>query len=105
MIPWTEEEDIALATSWLATLTNNVPREPTAPFWEQILQQFCIHVRGGGDTTRTVNAISSRFKTIHLKSSRFEMIFNAIENDDGELTEDDVIQVALVDYKIRTACL
>ncbi|MFS7908543.1 hypothetical protein Hanom_Chr01g00084401 [Helianthus anomalus] len=52
-----------------------------------------------GDTTRTLDALSSRFRTIRLDSERFESVHNVVQNDSGDLSEDHVIQVALINYR------
>ncbi|MFS7985635.1 hypothetical protein Hanom_Chr11g01000811 [Helianthus anomalus] len=93
MSPWNEEEDIALCESWIATVTNNVPHLPAHPFWEHVFQQFCMH---RGEATRTMDAC---FRVIRMTSSRFEKIVNVVDNNAGELTEDDIIQVAIVDCR------
>ncbi|KAJ0545700.1 hypothetical protein HanIR_Chr08g0352681 [Helianthus annuus] len=41
----------------------------------------------------------SRVMDIRGKCARFDVLFNNVENIDDELTEDDMIQVALVEYK------
>ncbi|MFS8017287.1 hypothetical protein Hanom_Chr15g01378621 [Helianthus anomalus] len=41
----------------------------------------------GGDTTRTVDALSSRFKVIHLDCERFEMVHTVVENAGDDLGE------------------
>ncbi|MFS7986682.1 hypothetical protein Hanom_Chr11g01013181 [Helianthus anomalus] len=96
-IPSSEEEDIALFESWVEALTRYTPRNcSSGPFWGSIFQQFCIH---RGDTTRTVDALSSRFKTIYLDSQRFETAHNVLENEGGDLAEDGIIQVVLINQR------
>ncbi|MFS7985433.1 hypothetical protein Hanom_Chr11g00998321 [Helianthus anomalus] len=95
-IQWIEEEDITMCESWVKTLTHYTPRDRLGLFWGHIFQQVCIH---RGDTTRAVDALSSCFRTIHLDSLRFETVHNAVQNDGGNLSEDDIMQVALVNYK------
>ena len=38
-----------------------------------------------------MDALCSRFQVIRMASSRFEMVVNAVDDDDGELNEDEVI--------------
>ncbi|MFS7906172.1 hypothetical protein Hanom_Chr01g00056161 [Helianthus anomalus] len=96
MIPWTEGEEIALATSWLSTLHNEVPPDRTTSFWDRFFKQFCINV---GESNQNKAELYSCFMDIRGKSAKFDVLFNNVENADGKFTEDDVIQVALVDYK------
>ncbi|MFS7999671.1 hypothetical protein Hanom_Chr12g01169161 [Helianthus anomalus] len=95
VIPWSVEEDIALCESWVVAVTNHETPLPTSPFWDRVYHEFCI-LRG--EVIRTVHAICSRFRMIHMDSARFEAIVNGVDNDDGELNEGDIIQVACVEY-------
>ncbi|MFS8011623.1 hypothetical protein Hanom_Chr14g01311261 [Helianthus anomalus] len=93
-IPWMQEEDIALCESWVEALSHYTPRNRSScPFWGRILQHFSI-----GDHTRTVDAPSSRFRTIPMDRERFEQLHTAVEHQGGDFGEDDTIQVALINY-------
>ncbi|MFS7999229.1 hypothetical protein Hanom_Chr12g01163591 [Helianthus anomalus] len=95
-ISWTEE-DITSCESWVEALSHYTPRNRSSgPFGGIISQHFCVHM---GDTTRTVDAFSSRFRTIRLDSERFETVYTAVENAGGDLGEDDKIQVALINFR------
>ncbi|KAJ0469546.1 hypothetical protein HanIR_Chr14g0709041 [Helianthus annuus] len=52
-----------------------------------------------GETNHDEYQLYSCFKDNRHKSARFHLLVNDVENVEGELTEDDVIQVALVEYK------
>ncbi|MFS7963876.1 hypothetical protein Hanom_Chr08g00743491 [Helianthus anomalus] len=52
-----------------------------------------------GNTTRTVDALSSRFRVICLDCKRFETVHTVVENAGGNLREDDIIQVVLINFR------
>ncbi|MFS7963879.1 hypothetical protein Hanom_Chr08g00743521 [Helianthus anomalus] len=96
-IHWTEEEDIALCESWVEALSQYTPRNRSSgPFRGRIFQQFCVHK---GDTTRTVDALSSRFMVICLDCKSSETVHTMVENAGGNLGEDDIIQVVLINFR------
>ncbi|MFS7962243.1 hypothetical protein Hanom_Chr08g00724371 [Helianthus anomalus] len=95
VIQWSVEEDVALCESWVVAVTNH---EDKSLFWDRVYHEFCIH---GGEAIRTVHALCSRFQIIHMDSARFEAIVNNVNNDDGELNEGNIIQVACVEYHTR----
>ncbi|MFS7928408.1 hypothetical protein Hanom_Chr04g00320401 [Helianthus anomalus] len=97
-IPWTEEEDITLCdasrgSKRLATTRHVITR--VVRFGEN----FPTLLHPYGDTTQTVDTLSSHFRTIHLDSERFEMVHTAMENADGDHGEDEIIQVALINFR------
>ncbi|MFS7999592.1 hypothetical protein Hanom_Chr12g01168181 [Helianthus anomalus] len=98
MIPWTEKENIALFEYWVERLAQYTPRDRSGPFWGRVFHQLCIH---RDDTTRTVDALSLRFRTTRLYILRFETVHDAVQNDGGDLSEEGVIQVAPVDYMYK----
>ncbi|MFS8004460.1 hypothetical protein Hanom_Chr13g01226091 [Helianthus anomalus] len=83
-VAWTEEEeDIAVCESWVEALSHHMPgRRMSGPFWRKIRQHFCVY---GGETTRTIDALSSRFRVIRLDCERFETIHTAVEHKGGDL--------------------
>ncbi|MFS8016091.1 hypothetical protein Hanom_Chr15g01364331 [Helianthus anomalus] len=96
-IPWMQKEDITLCESWVQTLSHYTPRiRSSGPFWGSILQHFSIH---RVDHTRTIDALSSCFRTIHMDCERFEQLHIAVEHQGSDLGKDDTIQVALIDYR------
>ncbi|MFS7962845.1 hypothetical protein Hanom_Chr08g00731321 [Helianthus anomalus] len=52
-----------------------------------------------GENNRTVDALSSRFRAIRLDYERFMTIHTVVEHKDGDLREDDIIQVALTNFR------
>ncbi|MFS7998408.1 hypothetical protein Hanom_Chr12g01153491 [Helianthus anomalus] len=68
----------------------------SGPFWGRIFQHFSVH---RGDTTRTMDTLSSLFRTIHLDSERFETVHTAVENVGGDFGEYDIIKVTLINFR------
>ncbi|KAJ0845122.1 hypothetical protein HanRHA438_Chr15g0710041 [Helianthus annuus] len=100
--PWdvsvgVQPSDIASCESWVEALGHYTPcNRSSGPFWRRIFQHFCVH---RGDATRTVDVFSSRFRTIRLDVERFETMHTVMENAGGDLGEDDIIQVAFINFK------
>ncbi|MFS7942045.1 hypothetical protein Hanom_Chr06g00483441 [Helianthus anomalus] len=84
-----------LCESWVAVRENQGPPLNTSSFWERVHQEFCIR---RGDVIRPKHALHSRFQMIHIECMRFEAVLNNVDNDNGELNEDDIIQVGLLQY-------
>ncbi|MFS7978541.1 hypothetical protein Hanom_Chr10g00916661 [Helianthus anomalus] len=96
-VAWTEEEDIALCESWVGALSHHTPgRRSSGPFCRTIRQHFQAYI---GENNRTVDPLSSRFRRTRLDCERFETIHTAVEHEGGDLEEDDIIQVALINFR------
>ncbi|MFS7992470.1 hypothetical protein Hanom_Chr12g01082591 [Helianthus anomalus] len=70
-------------------------RRSSGPCWRTIRQHFQAYA---GENNRTIDSLMSRFKTICLDCERFETIHTAVELEGGDLGEDNIIQVALINF-------
>ncbi|MFS7987785.1 hypothetical protein Hanom_Chr11g01026981 [Helianthus anomalus] len=88
-MPWTKEEDIALCESWVEALSHHTSgRRSSGPFRRSIRQHFQAYT---GHNNRTVDSLSSRFRTIRLDCERFETIHTIVEIEGGDLGEDETL--------------
>ncbi|MFS7912023.1 hypothetical protein Hanom_Chr02g00124971 [Helianthus anomalus] len=96
-VVWTEEEDIVLCELWVEALSHHMPgRRTSGAFLRTIRQHFCVHK---GEITRMVDVLSSRFWVICLDCERFKTIHTAVKHECGDLWENGIIQVALINFR------
>ena len=96
---WTDEEDIAIAISYVAAHDEGTYSVSDPAFWGQVMNYFFIHVQ---QTTRSANDLNTRCAFLRFKCSRFLGRYkNVKKNRHNNLAEEEVIEEALLDYALN----
>ncbi|MFS7934482.1 hypothetical protein Hanom_Chr05g00392051 [Helianthus anomalus] len=91
---WTDVEDIALVEAWEEVYTDP-PRRGQGVYGSvcnNILHNSVVR-------SRTVDALSSRFRVIRLDCEKFERYDKIVEDSSQDLGEEDIKAVALINYR------